>query len=128
MRRVAAADDFALNDFFLRLAVEPIGHLKINRLPLEQREQQLLRNRIVAIILLKDLQRMFAARVAQNHRVRLDVRGCVGVADVVDAGLQIERHGVAHDGKILVVNGERRASMVSKVDVVFILVWLLFKS
>ena len=33
--------------------------------------------------------------------------GRAGVADGIDAGLQVERHGVAHDGEVLVVNGER---------------------
>ena len=80
---------------------------KINRLALEQRQEQFLRDRIIAVILLQDLQRMFARRVAQNDRIRLDLRRRAGVADGVDAGLEVERHGVAHDGEVLVVNGKR---------------------
>ena len=81
---------------------------KINRLALEQRQQQFLRDGVVAVILLPNLERMFAGRVAQNHRVRLDARGRIGITHIVDAGLEVERDRVAHDGEVLVVNGEGR--------------------
>ena len=51
---------------------------------------------------------MFAGRVAQNHRVRLHARGGVGVAHIVHTGFEVERHGIADDGEILVVDGQRR--------------------
>ncbi len=51
---------------------------------------------------------MLARRVAQDDRIRLDLRGRAGVNHGIVAGLQVERHGVAHDGEVLVVNGERR--------------------
>ena len=51
---------------------------------------------------------MLARRVAQDDRIRLHLRGRAGVNHGVRAGLQIERHGVAHDGEVLVVDGERR--------------------
>ena len=108
MRHIAAANNFALNDLFLRQAIGAIDRFKINRLALEQRKQQFLRHRVVAIILFQNLQRSFAGRVAQNHRVRLDMCRRAGVMDVAHASLQVERHGVAHDGEVLVVNGERR--------------------
>ena len=77
---VAAADDFAGNQFArLRVVLQP-RFLKINRLALEQRQQQFLRDRVVAVILLEDLQRMFAGRVAQDDRVRLHLRGGAGVS------------------------------------------------
>src|SRR6202040_1396972 len=47
---VAAADDFTLDDF---LFVGPL-HQEVNRLAFVERKQQLLRDRIVAIVLLKD--------------------------------------------------------------------------
>ena len=94
---------------FGRLRVVLQAHLfKTNRLALEQRQQQFLRHRVVAVILLEDLQRMLARGVAQDDRIRLDLRGGAGVSHGIVAGLQVERHGVAHDGEVLVVNGERR--------------------
>src|SRR5208282_4164250 len=53
-----------------------------------------------------DLERMFAGRVAQDDLVRFDARGGVGVTHAVDAGFEIERDGVAHDGEVLVVDGQ----------------------
>ena len=105
---VTAADDFAGNDFAGLRVVLHAHVFKINRLALEQRQQQFLRHRIVAVILFQDLQRMLARRVAQDDRIRLDLRGRAGVEHGILAGLQVQRHGVAHDGEILVVNGERR--------------------
>src|ERR1700754_5283115 len=34
------------------------------------------------------------------------MRGRLGKVDIINTSLQIERHDVAHDGKVLVVNGE----------------------
>jgi len=69
VRRVSAADDFAGDDFLLVLAL----HQEIDRLALVERKQQRLGNRIGPIILFQHLNRVFAARVAQNDRVRLQV-------------------------------------------------------
>ena len=74
----------------------------------KKRKQQFLRNRIVAIILLEDLQVRLAGRIAQNHRIGLEVGGRFGETDVVYALLQIDRNGVAHYREILIVNRERR--------------------
>ena len=68
VRRVSAADDFAGDDYLLVLAL----HQEIDRLAFE-RKQQRLGNRIGPIILFQHLNRVFAARVAQNGRVRLQV-------------------------------------------------------
>ena len=70
--------------------------------------QQLLRNWIVAIILLEDLQVRLASRIAQNHRIGLEVGRCFGETDVVYALLKIDRNGVAYHREILIVNCERR--------------------
>src|SRR5438046_10341362 len=69
VRRVSAADDFAGDDFLLVLAL----HQEIDRLSLVERKQQRLGNRIGPIILFQHLNRVSAARVAQNDRVRLQV-------------------------------------------------------
>ena len=102
---IAAANDFARDHAirFLRL----LRH-EIDRLPLEEREQQLLRDGVIAIVLFEDLQRHLACRVAQDHGVRLDLRGHAGEAHVIDAGLELQRHGLAQHGEALVVDGERR--------------------
>ncbi len=51
---------------------------------------------------------MFAGRIAQNDRIRFDVRRRAGEAHFIHARLEVERHGVAHDGEVLVVDGQRR--------------------
>ena len=49
---------------------------------------------------------MFARRIAQDDRVRFHLRGRAGIHDGIRAGLEIQRHGVAHHGEVLVVDGE----------------------
>jgi len=46
--------------------------------------------------------------VAQNHRIRLNLRCRVGVTHIVDAGFEVKRGRCRHDGEVLVVNGEGR--------------------
>src|SRR5437764_13794702 len=58
-----------VTDFLLVLAL----HQEIDRLSLVERKQQRLGNRIGPIILFQHLNRVSAARVAQNDRVRLQV-------------------------------------------------------
>ena len=103
----AAADNFAGNQFGDLRAVLGADVLEINRLALEEREQEFLRDRVVAVILFQDLQRVFAGGVAQDDGVRLHLRGRAGIDDGIRASLEVERHGVADDGEVLVVNGER---------------------
>ncbi len=51
---------------------------------------------------------LLAGRIAQNHRIGLEVGRCFGETDVVYALLQIDRNGVAYHREILIVNCERR--------------------
>ncbi len=62
---ISAADDFAGDDYLLVLAL----HQEIDRLALSESSK----DSESAIILLEQLNRVFAARVAQNDRVRLQV-------------------------------------------------------
>ena len=103
MGRVSAANDFALHG----LDALRCRNFKVDRLAFVEREQQRLRDRIGAVILLEHLQGVFAGRVAQDHRVGLEMHGDVVHVDLVLAGLQIEREFLADDGEILVVNRER---------------------
>ena len=50
---------------------------------------------------------MFPRRIAENHRVSLNLGGGVGITDMIDAGLQIQRHGILHHGEVLIANGKR---------------------
>ena len=104
----AAADDLAGNQLACRRVVLHAHVLEINRLALVQREQQFLRDGVVAVILLQDLHHAFASSVAQDDRIRLDVRRRAREPHLVHARLEVERHGIADDREVLVVDGERR--------------------
>src|SRR3954462_7613481 len=106
MRDVAAANDLALHDL-VRLVL--VLDEEVDGLALEERKQPLLRDRIVAIVLLEDLELPLAEGIAQNDAVSLDVRGGAGEGDAVLAGVQVQRKQLAHNGKVLVVDGERGA-------------------
>jgi len=69
VRRISATDDLAGDDFLLVLAL----HQEIDRLALVERKQQRLRNRIGAIVLFQHLNRVFAAGITQNDRIRLQM-------------------------------------------------------
>jgi len=96
------ADDFA----FHRL-VWFARNDKVDCFSLEERQEQFLRHWIVAVVLFEDLQVQLFRRIAQNHRVRLEMRRGVRKTDVVDARLEIKRHRVPDNGEVLVVNSER---------------------
>ena len=66
---VSAADDLAPDRFDLLAVLE---NYEVNRFAFVQRQEQFLRNGIVAVILLENLQRA-SARIAQNDRIRLDM-------------------------------------------------------
>src|SRR5437016_2749200 len=61
---------------------------------------------VVPVILFQDLEVHLPLRVAQNNRVRLEVGRRFRETHVIDAWFQIQRHCVADDGKVLVVNGQ----------------------
>ena len=50
---------------------------------------------------------MLAGGVAEDDGVGFDLRGGARVAHGVGTGLQIERHSVADDGEVLIIDGER---------------------
>ena len=104
VRGVSATDDFAGDDFLLVLAL----HQEIDRLALVERKQQRLGNRIGPIILFQHLNRMLAARITQNDRVRLQVHGDISHLNFVRTRFQVQRQFLADDGEILVIDGERR--------------------
>ena len=54
------------------------------------------------------MQIRFALRIAQNDRVRLEVRGCLGKAHLIHALFEIEGNTVPHDREILVIDRQRR--------------------
>src|SRR6266536_4671407 len=99
---ISAADDLTLDGFELFAALREEG----DRLAFVEREQQFLRDRVVAVTLLENLQRA-SGQVAQDDRVGFQVRRDAGEVYVVDAGGQVERQILAGDEEILVVDGER---------------------
>ena len=105
-RVVSRAEDFRLD---CAVGLLLLAHDKIERLPLKEREQISLRERIVAISLLENLQRL-AGLVAQHHGVGLELQRGTIVVHIVHAGLKIQRNGIAHHGEILIVNREPRRS------------------
>jgi hypothetical protein len=100
--QVAAAHDFAGHN-----AIGSVGilHQELNGLALVQAEQLLLRDGVVAVVLLRYLDEPSPGGVAQNDRIGLHLRGDAGETDGVGADVQIEWHGFAHDGEVLVVDG-----------------------
>ncbi len=61
-----------------------------------------------AIILLEHLNRMFATRITQNDRIRLQLHSDIGHLNLVRPRLQGQGQFLANDGEILVIDGERR--------------------
>src|SRR3954467_555547 len=103
MRNIAAANDLALHDLVgLVLVLDE----EVDDLAFEEREQAFLRDRIVAIGLLEDLELPLAEGIAKNDAVGLDVRGGTGEGDAVLAGVQVQRKQLAYHGKVLVVDSE----------------------
>ena len=98
---VAAAHDLAFDDFL------PVGalHQEINRLAFVERKQQFLRDGIVAVVLFEDLQAA-PGGIAQDHGIRLQMRGNAGKLRMVDARPEIEWHIFPRHKEILVVDGE----------------------
>ena len=92
---------FAFDDFLFVGAL----HQEVNRLAFVERKQQFLRDGIVAIILLEHLQAA-PGGIAQDHGIRLQVRGNAGKLRMVHAGREIEWHIFARHKEILVVDGE----------------------
>ena len=71
-----------------------------------KRQQGRLRDRIGAVVLFEHIEQVFARGIAQDHRIRLHVRGDVVDLDLVLARLEIEWQILSHHGKILVIDGE----------------------
>jgi len=87
MRHITAADDFAL--YHVRTAIL-IGLQKINRLTLIQGKEQLLRDRIISVVLLQDLEMAAGVERTQDHGIGLKVSGDVGDLQVIYSWAQIE--------------------------------------
>src|SRR5262249_29239179 len=92
---------------WLAILVRPLAGDEVQGFALVEEEQQLLADRIVAVVLLQDPQRTPAERIAQHNRVRLDVGRGVVEGDVVDPSLQVQRDRLPHHGEVVVVNGDR---------------------
>jgi len=70
-------------------------------------DDRALRERIGPVVLFEDLQGALAGRIAQNHRIRLQLHRDVRDAELTDSLLEVQRQRLAHHGKILVVDGHR---------------------
>ncbi len=66
----------------------------------------MLRNGIIAVVLLENLKMAAGVDGSQDHGIRLEVSGDVGDLKVVNTCAQVEGQLLAHDGKLLVVNRE----------------------
>ena len=101
---VSAADDLAPYGLLMTLR---IGAHKIDDFALKQREEQSIGDGIVAVVLFQDSQAA-AVQIAQHHGVRLGMGGDVAEGGVGYTAIQLQRNRLADNGKLLVVNGERR--------------------
>src|SRR5205823_13745946 len=117
MGDVTAADDLALHNL---VGLFLIFHKKVDGLAVEEREQTLLRDRVVAVVLFEDLELPFAEGVAQDDAVGFDVSRGPAESDTVLARLQRQRKQLPYDREVLVVDGERRA-FVLRGEVIFAL-------
>src|SRR4051812_108717 len=103
MRHVSGANDLAgdaLDASILQADFEVDG------LALVKREQQLLCDGIVAVILLEDLELRASVEIAQDHGLGLEERRGVGKAYAVDARSEVHGKDLAHEREILVVDGD----------------------
>ncbi len=106
---VFAAWDIATSDHLaLNRAVGLLGFAEdeIDGLVFEEREEKFLGERIIAIILLEDLDGEFCGGIAKDHGVGFEVSGDSGEGEVVGAGLKCEGNGLANDREVSVVDGE----------------------
>ena len=85
-----------------------LGDKEVDRFSFKEREEQFLRDGIVAVILFEDLQIRFPLRVAQDDRIGFEMGRRIGDTHIIHALLQIERHGIAHHGEVLIVDCQRR--------------------
>ena len=100
-RNITAAHNFAFDDSCRSGAL----HQELDGLAFIKREQQFLRDRIVAVILFQHLQGA-SGRIAQDHGIRLKVRGDARILGAVNPGREIKRHIFPRHKEILVVDGE----------------------
>ena len=101
---VATADDFALHDANAAIVM---GFEKINRLPLVQGKKQLLRDGIVTIVLLENLEPTTTVLRTQDYGIGFQVGSDIGDLNMIYACAQIQRELLAHDRKLLVLNRKR---------------------
>ena len=80
--------------------------LKLDGLPFVTPQQRVHRHRVRAIVLVQDAQQPPSAGIAQHHRLRLQLRRGSGELELIQALFQVEWNGFAHDGELLVVDGE----------------------
>ena len=105
-RAVAGAEDFRLNRA-VRLLL--LAHEEVNRLPLKKREKVGLGERVVAVVLLEDLQRL-SRFISQNDGIRFEFQRRAVVADFIHPFAQFEGNRIADHREILIVNGQPRRS------------------
>ena len=106
--RDVTAPDYPAPDHAVRLL--RLGHDEIQLLALEEGEHRRLIDRIVAKTLLENLNLRFARGIAKNHRLRLKMNADICELHLIDSRLQLQGDLLAHDGEVLIVNGERRIS------------------
>src|SRR5438105_393587 len=97
---ISAANDLAFDGVVLAVAA---ADDEIDCLPLVEGKQHLRRDWIVAVVLLENMQRA-PIRIAQDNRIRLQMRGYPSVLRFIDSGLQVQWHMLARNKEILVVN------------------------
>jgi len=69
----------------------------------------LLRDRIIAIILLENLHAAGAVKRAQDNGIRLKMRRDVGDLNMVNTRVQIQRQLFPHHRELLVINRQCRS-------------------
>jgi len=96
------ADDFSPHD---AVGFGDLAHEEIDFLSFGEREQELLRDGIVAVVLLENAQRG-AGGIAEDHGIWLEEAGGTIKDKLASAGREVERQGIADDGEVLIVNRE----------------------
>ena len=107
---ITARDEAAAHDLASHDAVRLVGLAadELERLALEERQEHRLRDRVVTVGLLEDLELGLARDVTQDHGIRLDLRRGPSERDLIDAGLEVDRQRLTHHGVAAVVDRERR--------------------
>ena len=99
------AHDLAANDAIRLIALATI---EFEGLALEEGQQHRLGDRVVAVRLFENLELGLTRNIAQDDRIRFDLRRDTGEGDLIDARLEVQWQRFAHHREASVIDSERR--------------------